>query len=151
MVVTFFLYPLFHYNSISKSRARFLLSLLEGLSNEFPSHFILSLIDIYRDIVTRDKLLFPLAIIRILRHFSASYLESPHFSVIYAIDAATVKWSEAQLLSKWPRKETTTLPASSAPSTSAPSSSASGVTLEAVMVQLHCMDARLDTFNEELC
>ena len=100
MVVTFFLYPLSHYNSISKSRARFLLSLLEGLSNEFPSHFILSLIDIYRNIVTRDKLLFPLAIMRILRHFSVSYPESPHFLVIYAIDAATVKWSEAQLLSK---------------------------------------------------
>ena len=150
-MVTFFLYPLSHYNSISKSCAWFLLSLLEGLSNEFPFHFILSLIDIYRNIVTRDKLIFPLAIMWILRHFSVSYPESPHFSVIYAIDAATIKWSEAQLLSKWPRKETTTLPASSAPSTSAPSSSTSGVTLEAVMVQLHCMDARLDTFNDELC
>ena len=128
-----------------------LLSLLERLTIDFPSHFILSLINVYRDMTTYDKFIFPSAITQILCHFSVSYPESPHFSVIYAIDAATVKWSEAQLLSKWPRKETTTLPASSASSTSAPSSSASGVTLEAVMVQLHCMDACLDTFNDELC
>ena len=37
------------------------------------------------------------------------------------------------------------------PSTYAPSSFAGGVTLEAVMAQLQCMDARLDTLNDELC
>ena len=40
---------------------------------------------------------------------------------------------------------------SSTPSTYTPSSSAGGVTFEAVMAQLQCMDARFDTFNDELC
>ena len=62
MVMTFVLYPLSHYNSITEPCARFLLSLLEGLSIDFPSHFILSLIDVYRDTATRDKLIFPSAI-----------------------------------------------------------------------------------------
>ena len=40
MVMTFALYPSSHYNSITKPRARFLLSLLEGLTIDFPSHVI---------------------------------------------------------------------------------------------------------------
>ena len=48
-------------------------------------------------------------------------------------------------------KTQTTLPASSASSTSAPSSSTGGMTLEAVMAQLQCMDARLDKLSDELC
>ena len=72
MVVTFILHPLPHYNSITEPRARFLLSLLEDISIDFPSHFILSLIDVYRDTMTRDKLIFPSAITQILRHFSVS-------------------------------------------------------------------------------
>ena len=95
MVMTFVLHPLSHYNSITEPRARFLLSLLEGLYVDFPSHFILSLIYVYRDTVTHDKLIFPSAITRILCHFSISYLESTHFSPMYAIDAATVRRSEA--------------------------------------------------------
>ena len=59
IVMTFILHPLSHYNSITKPRARFLLSLLEHLTIDFPSHFILSLIDVYRDMATRDKLVFP--------------------------------------------------------------------------------------------
>ena len=58
MVMTFILHPLSHYNSITKPRAQFLLSLLEDISIDFPSHFILSLIDVYRDTSTRDKLFF---------------------------------------------------------------------------------------------
>ena len=38
MVMTFVLYPLSHYNSIAESPARFLLSLLEHLTIDFPSH-----------------------------------------------------------------------------------------------------------------
>ena len=49
MVMTFVLHPLSHYNSITEPRARFLLSLLEHLTTDFPSHFILSIIDVYRD------------------------------------------------------------------------------------------------------
>ena len=66
MVMTFILFPLSHYNSITESRARFLLSLLEGLTIDFPSHFILFLIDVYKDTMTRDKLIFLLAIMQIL-------------------------------------------------------------------------------------
>ena len=95
MVMTFILYPLSHYNSITKPRARFLLSLLVDISIDFPSHFILSLIDVYRDTTNHDKLIFPSAITPILSHFSVSYPEFSHFSV--AIDAATVRRSEAQL------------------------------------------------------
>ena len=62
MVMTFVLHPLSYYNSITGPYARFLLSLLDGLTIDFPSHFILSLIDVYRDTATRDKLIFPLAI-----------------------------------------------------------------------------------------
>ena len=71
-------------------RARFLLSLLEDIAIDFPSHFILSLIDVYRDTPTRDKLIFPSAITWILRYFFVSFHESPHFTVICAIDAAIV-------------------------------------------------------------
>ena len=84
-------------HSITDPRAWFLLSLLEGIFIDFPSHFILSLIDVFRDSTTRDKLIFPLAITRILHHFSISFPKSPHFTVMSAIDAATVRWSKAQL------------------------------------------------------
>ena len=43
MVMTFILHPLSHYNSITEPRARFLLSLLEHLTIDFPSYFIFSL------------------------------------------------------------------------------------------------------------
>ena len=125
--MTFILHSLSHYNSIIESRARLLLSLLEDISIDFPSHFILSLIDVYRDTTTRDKLIFPSTITRLLYHFSVS------FPVISAINAAIVRQSEAQLRLRWPRIETATPPASTAPSTSAPLSSAGGVTLEAIM------------------
>ena len=70
---------------------------------------------------------------RLLHHFSISFLESPHFTVMSAIDAATIQRSEAQLRPKWPQTETATPPASTTPSTFAPSSSAGGVTVEAIM------------------
>ena len=92
MVMIFDLHPLSHYNSITEPRARFLLSLLEGLTMNFPSHFILSLslIDVYRDTATRDKLIFPSAIMWIIRHLSIPYLESSHFTVMGAISTASV-------------------------------------------------------------
>ena len=58
MVMTFILHPLSHYNTITKPRARFLLSLIESLTIDFLSHFILSLIDVFRDTMTHDKLIF---------------------------------------------------------------------------------------------
>ena len=95
MVMTFILHPLSHYNTIIDPRAQFLFSLIEGLTIDFPSHFILSLIDVFRDMATHDKLIFPSAITRLLHHFSVSYPESPHFSFMCVIDAATIKWSLA--------------------------------------------------------
>ena len=43
VVMTFTLTPLSHYNSITELYARFLLSLLEDLTINFPSHFITSI------------------------------------------------------------------------------------------------------------
>ena len=97
MVVTFILHPLSHYNTITKPHARFSLSLLEDISIDFPFHFILSLIDVYSDMTSSDKLIFPSTIMRIIRHFSVPYPVFDHFSIIGAIDTATVRWSEAQL------------------------------------------------------
>ena len=87
MVMTFVLHPLSYYNSITKPCARFFLSLLEYLIIDFPSHFILSIIDVYRDSASRDKLIFPSAIKRILRHFFVPFPISDHFHIMCAIDA----------------------------------------------------------------
>ena len=95
MVMTFVLHPLSHYNSIIEPCARFWLSLLEHFAIDFPSHFILSIIDVHRDSVIRDKLIFPLAIMKILHHFFVPFPASDHFTYMCAIDAATVKRSEA--------------------------------------------------------
>ena len=100
MVMNFVLHPLSHYNSITKHRAQFLLSFLEHLTIDFPSHFILSIIDVYRDSASHDKLIFPSAITGILHHFSIPFLASDHFSYMCAIDIATVKRSEAQFRSR---------------------------------------------------
>ena len=122
--------------------------LIKHLTIDFPSHFILSIIDVYRDTASCDKLIFPSAIMRILRHFSVPFLASDHFHVMCAIDAATVKQSEAQFRSRW--SGTATPPTPSASSTSAPSTSAGGVTLDAIMVQLQHMDARLGTLTIDM-
>ena len=151
MVMTFILHPLSHYNTITEPCARFLLSLLKDISIDFLSHFILSLIDVYRDTVTRDLLIFSSAITRILYHFSVSFAVSTPFSVMGAIDRATVRQSEAQLRPRRPRIETNASSAATAPFTSASSSFVGEVTLEAIMAQLVHMDARLDTLSDELC
>ena len=100
MVMTFVLYPLSHYNSITESRAHFLLSLLEHLTIDFPFHFILSLIDVFQYSTSHDKLIFPSTITRILRHFFVPSPTFNPFTYMYAIDAAIVKCSEAQFRSR---------------------------------------------------
>ena len=152
MVITFVLHPLSHYNSITEPRARFLLSLFEHLTIDFPPHFILSIIDVHLDSTSRDKLIFPFAITRILRHFSVPFPSSNHFTVMCAIDYATVKRSETQFQSRQLDSATPSsrsAPSLSAPSTSTPSSSGD-VSLRDIMAQLQCMDARLDTLSTEL-
>ena len=146
--MTFVFHPLSHYNTFIKPRTHLLLSLIEDLSIDFPSHFILSLID--KDMTTRDKLIFPSAIMRLLRHFSVFYLESSHFTYICAVDVAIIWRSTAQLRLRHPQTHTAALPASMTPSFSAPSSSAGGVTFESIMAQLVRMDALLDTLSDEL-
>ena len=95
MVMTFVLHPLSHYNSITEPRVRFLISLLEHLTIDFSSHFILSFIDVYRDMGSRDEFIFSSAITRILRHFFIPFPVSDHFHIMCAIDYAIVKQSEA--------------------------------------------------------
>ena len=95
MVMTLVLHPLSHYNSITKPHAQFLLSLIEHLTIDFPSHFILYIIDVHLDSASCDKLIFPSAIIRILRHFFVPFPSTDHFTVMCAIDYATIKRSEA--------------------------------------------------------
>ena len=103
------------------------------------------------DTATRDKLIFPSAITQILCHSSVSYPVSTHFSPMCAIDAATIRLSEAQLRSKQPRTKMATPPTRSTLSTSVPSSSSTGgVTLEVVIAQLQCTDAHLDILTTEL-
>ena len=94
MVMTIVLHPLSHYNSITEPYAQFLLSLLEHLTIDFPSHFILSIIDVHLHSVSHDKLIFPSAIARILLHFSVLPASDP-FSFMCAIDYTIVKRSEA--------------------------------------------------------
>ena len=114
MVMTFVLHPLSHYNSITEPRARFLLSLLEHLTINFPSQFILSIIDVRLDSASRDKLIFLSAITRILHHFSDPFRSSDHFIVMCSINYATVKRSKAQF---WSRQMDSAAPFSrSAPS-----------------------------------
>ena len=103
MVMMFVLTPLSHYNSITKPRARFLLSLLKDLFIDFPSYLIISIIDVYRDTTTRDKFIFPSTIIRILCHSSIPIPDSPLYSIMGAISAAFVRQSEAQLRPKRPQ------------------------------------------------
>ena len=153
MVMTFVLHYRSHYNSITESYARFLLSLLEHLTIDFPSHFILSIIDVHLDVASCDKLIFPSAITRIFHHFSIHFPSSDHFPVICAIDYATIKRSKAQLQAR--QSDSAAPPSHSAPSrstpfTSTPSSSSGNVTLGDVMAQLQRMDTRLDTLSTEL-
>ena len=95
IVMTFILHPLSHYNTITEPRAHFLLSLIEDLSIDFPSHFIFSLINVFKDTTTCDNLIFPSAITRILCHFSISFPLFNHFFVMGAIDATIVRQSDA--------------------------------------------------------
>ena len=153
MMMTFVLHPLSHCNSITESRAPFLLSLLEHLTMDFPSHFILSIIDVHLDSASCDKLIFPSAITRILCHFSVPFPSFDYFTVMCAIDYATVKRSEAQFRlrhSDAAAPLSRLAPSRSAPSASAPSSSSGDMTLGDIMAQLQHMDAHLDTLSTEL-
>ena len=116
-----------------------MLSLLKHLIIDFSSQFIISIIDVFKDTATHDKLIFPSAITRILCHFLVPFPSSDHFSVMCAINATTVKRSEAQFRSRQSDSEippSCLAPSQSTSSTSAPSSSTSDVSLGDIMAQL---------------
>ena len=70
---------------------------MEDLTIDFPSHFITSIIDVYQDTATRDKLIFPSSITWTLQHFSIPIPLSSLFTVMGAINAGSVQQSETQL------------------------------------------------------
>ena len=152
MVMTFVLTPQSHYNTITEPRARFLLSLMEGLSINFPSHMIVSILDYYQKIATRDKFIFPSVITRILTHMHITIPHSPFFHVMGAISKESIQRSAAQLATKWPCMETTNATSSlSTPS----SSSRADVPLADIMKQLQHIRANfgshLDHLFDEMC
>ena len=172
MVMTFVLTPRSHYNTITKPCAHFIFSLLEGFFIDFPSHMIISMIDIYRDTTTCDKLIFLLAITHILTHMHVPIPYSPFFSIMGAISQESMRMSATQLVAKTkqPHEESTPTQqeeaniraaedatyASPPSSTSTPSSS-SGIeaSLAAIMDQLQLMRAdfgsHLDHLFDEMC
>ena len=77
MVMTFVLTPLSHYNSITEPHAKFLLSLLKDISIDFRTYFITSVIDVYQDIATLDKLIFLLVSRRFFAIFFIPIPNSP--------------------------------------------------------------------------
>ena len=91
MVMTFVLTPWFHYNTITESRAHFILSLMEGLSIDFPSHMIESFIDCYQDTTTRDKLIFLSAITCVPTHLHVTIPSSPLFYVMGTISKESIR------------------------------------------------------------
>ena len=134
MVMTFVLIPQSHYNTITEPRAHFLLSLMEGLSIDFPSHMILSIIDCYQDTTTHDKLIFPSTITYILTHMHVTIPPSPLFHVMGAISKEYIWRRATQLVAKQPCVETMDA-APTAPS-SRPSSSTALVSSSKANVSL---------------
>ena len=61
----------------------------------FPSHMIVSMIDIYRDTATRDKLIFPLTITRSLTHLHFTIPSSPLFYAMGANSKESISRSGA--------------------------------------------------------
>ena len=113
-VMTFILTPRSHYNTIIEHRDHFLLSLIEDLSIDFPLHIIESMIDIYRDTATCDKLIFPSTITHILSHVHATIaLYTPSYAM-GAISMEFIRRSDAQLAAKRPRMESTSTDATPA-------------------------------------
>ena len=123
MVMTFVLTPWSHYNTITEPRACFFLSLMEDLSIDFPSHMIESIIEVYRDTVTCDKLISPSVITHILTHMHVTISPSPLFYVMSVISKESNWRSATQLATKWPHVETINAAPTPRPSSSSALSS----------------------------
>ena len=70
---------------------------MEGLSIDFSSRMIVSMIYIYLDTTTRDKLIFPSAITCILTHMHITIPFAPLFSIMGAISQKYMQRSATQL------------------------------------------------------
>ena len=163
MLMTFVLTPRSHYNTITEPHARFHFSLMEGLSIEFPSHMIESIIDCYHDMAKRDKLIFSLAITCILTHMYITIPPFPHFYVMGAISKESILQSAVQLTAKQPRVEPSdaapanpAAPCSRPSSSSAPSSSSqAAISIADIIKQLQHMRAdfgsRLEHLSNKMC
>ena len=128
--MTFVLTPQSPYDTITKPRAHFLFSLLEGLSTDFPSHMILSILDIYQDTTTRDKLVFLSAITCVPTHLHVTIPSSPLFYVMGTISKESIRRNVVQLTMKRPRVE----PSDAAPADPiAPSSSRAVISFAGIM------------------
>ena len=103
MTMTFILTPCSHYNTITQVRAQFRYSLLEGPSMDIPSHMSLSMLDMFHDTTSHDKLIFPSFITRILLHAHVSILSSSHFYVMSVIRKESLVRSSSQLVAKTKR------------------------------------------------
>ena len=96
-----------------------------------------SIIDCYCNTTTRDKLIFPSTITRILTHIQVSIPPFPHFYVMGAISKEFIWHSVAQLAAKQPYVEPTdAAPANLATPSSWPSSSSAPSSLSRVAVSL---------------
>ena len=84
MVMTLVLTPRSHITLLLNLMLIFF-SLLKDLSIVFPSHMIVSTIDIYQDIATRDKIIFPSTITCILTHMHIAIPSTPLFFCMGAI------------------------------------------------------------------
>ena len=90
MMMKFIRTPRSHYNTITKVHARFLYSLVEGLSIDFPPHYILSILDTFCDTTSCNKLIFPSSITRILIHAHVSFPSTSHFYVMIVIGKESI-------------------------------------------------------------
>ena len=101
------------------------------------------MIDRYRDTATHDKLIFPTAITHILSHVHITTPLSSPFYVMGSISKESIRKSDAQLATKWPRMEDDATPTPRPSSYFAPSSSSSRVeaSLATIMDQLQHMHA----------
>ena len=117
---------------------------------DFPFHYITSIIDVYQDTVTYDKIIFPSTITQILRHFSISIPNSPYFTIMGSISDGFYLVKQNLALTKVAMsgddRSSSIVPSSLATSTSI----AGGVTLEAIMSLLQRMDACLDSLTDEM-
>ena len=117
---------------------------------------IVSIIDIYQDTATHDKLIFPSATPRILIYLHVTIPRSPLFYTMGAINKESIWRSDAQLAAKQPCVKDDATPTPRLSLSSTPSSSHRvEAFLAAIMDQFQIMCAgfgsRLDHLSDEMC